>query len=95
MGVYWQGQSIELTGTFTDADGAPSNPSSVTCSVRAPDGTETTYEPPAVTNPETGSFQVVIPTDQPGVWSYRWEGETGAETPATERTFTVLESAFA
>lgn len=97
MGVYRQGQSVKLTASFTDADGDPANPASVSCLVREPDGTETTYDSastPAVTNPETGTFEVILPADAPGIWVYRWEGATGTTTPVDEDSFTVLPSVF-
>jgi hypothetical protein len=95
--MYRQGQSVKLTASFTDAAGDPSNPTTVRCLVREPDGTETTYTvltDPAVTNPSTGSYQLLVTADAPGIWTYRWEGETGTTTPVDEDTFVVMASAF-
>ena len=97
MSAYNVGQSVKVFCDFTDADGAAANPTTVRCLVREPDGTETTYTSattPAVTNPSTGRFQLILSADAPGMWSYRWEGDTGTTTPRDEDQFHVLGSAF-
>ena len=97
MTAYQRGQTIKLTNTFRDADGALANPATVTCLVEAPDGTETTYDSastPAVSNTGTGAYALVIVGDQSGMWTYRWEGTTGTAIAVDERQFTVLLSAF-
>jgi hypothetical protein len=94
MAAYHRGQSVRLSVAFADADGAAANPTTVTCRVEKPDGTETTYTTPAVTNPSTGTFQLIITADQSGMWTYRWEGTTGTTTPRDEDQFHVLGSAF-
>lgn len=97
MGIYRRGQSVRLTCAFTDADGAPANPTTVTCTVESPAGTETTYtsaSTPAITNPSTGAFQLILTADQAGRWWYRWAGTTGAATPVDEGQFEVLGGAF-
>jgi hypothetical protein len=98
VAAYQKGQSVALSVAFTDAAGAPANPTTVRCKVEKPDGTETTYtsaSTPAVTNPSTGTFQVIIPADQSGMWVYRWEGDTGTTLPRDEELFHVLGSVFA
>lgn len=95
MAAYSLGQSVKLTGTFTDAAGAPANPTTVTCTVREPDGTETTYTSattPAVANPSTGTFTLLLAPDASGMWVYRWAGATGTTTPTDEERFHVLRS---
>lgn len=95
---YVLGQSVKLSGAFTDDDGAAANPTTVTCRVKAPDGTVTIYTSattPAVVNTATGTYDLVISVDQPGYWTYRWEGDTGAVTPRDEDQFHVMSSAFA
>lgn len=98
MAAYDKGQSVKLSTSFTDANGAAANPTTVTCQVEKPDGTETTYTSattPAVTNPSTGTYQLVIVADQSGMWSYRWEGTTGTTVAVDEQQFHVLGSVFA
>lgn len=97
MGAYHRGQSVRLTCAFTDAAGASANPTTVTCKVEKPDGTETTYtsaSTPAVANTATGTYQLVLSANQSGMWSYRWEGVTGTTTPVDEGTLTILKSVF-
>lgn len=97
MGSYARGQSVLLSVAFTNAAGAAANPTTVTCVVEKPDGTETTYtsvSTPPITNPATGSYQVILPTDQSGMFSYRWTGTTGTTTPVVEGKFHVLTSVF-
>jgi hypothetical protein len=97
MAAYQLGQSVKLSVTFTDAAGAPANPTTVTCKVEEPDGTETTYtvsSTPAITNPVTGTFQLVIVPDQSGMHTYRWQGTTGTSVAVDENQFSVLLSAF-
>lgn len=94
---YQQGQSVKVFADFVDASDVAANPTTVSCKVRKPDGTETTYTSittPAVTNPSTGRFELVVPATAPGIWVYRWEGATGTTTPVDEDSFTVVGSAF-
>lgn len=97
MSAYAKGQSVKLTASFTDSAGAAANPTTVTCKVEEPDGTETSYtsvSTPAITNPATGSYQLILSTDQSGMFSYRWTGTTGTTTPVVEGQFHVLSSVF-
>lgn len=98
MAAYDKGQSVKLSTSFTDAAGAAANPTTVTCTVREPDGTETEYTSittPAVTNPTTGTYQLVIVADQSGMWAYRWVGTTGSTVAVDEQQFHVLGSLIA
>jgi hypothetical protein len=98
MGAYNKGQSVTLFNDFTNTLGAPANPTTVTCKVEEPDGTETTYTAsatPAITNPSLGRFELVIVPDQSGMHTYRWTGTTGASVAVDEGQFSVLLSAFA
>lgn len=94
MSAYHLGQSVKLICMFTDAAAVAANPTTVQCLVREPDGTETTYSTPTITNPVPGVFELVISADQSGMWTYRWEGTTGPATPRDEEQFHVLGSAF-
>lgn len=95
MAAYPKGQSVKLTCAFTDAAGAAANPTTVTCRVEEPDGTETTYSTPVITNPSTGTFQLILVPDQSGQHTYRWTGTTGSAVAVDEDQFSVLLSAFA
>lgn len=98
MAAYQRGQTVKLTNLFTDTAGAAANPTTVICKVEKPDGTEATYtaiSTPAILNPVTGTFTLLIPTDQSGMWTYRWEGTTGDTKAVDEEQFHVAGSAFA
>ena len=98
MAAYQRGQSVKLSVAFTDANGAAANPTMVTCKVEEPDKTETTYTSisvPAITNPSTGAFQLILAPDQSGNHTYRWTGTTGAAIAVDEDQFHVLLSMFA
>lgn len=98
MAAYDRGQSIKLITAFTDANGDAASPTTVVCKVEKPDGTETTYtdiSTPAIANPSTGTYTLVIVADQSGMWSYRWTGTTGTTVAVDEQQFHVLGSVFA
>lgn len=94
MSAYQRGQSVRLYCSFADANGVTANPTTVTCRVEEPDGTETTYTTPTITNPSTGTFQLIVVPDQSGMYSYRWEGTTGTSVAVDEDQFHVLGSVF-
>lgn len=94
MSAYQRGQSVRLYCSFADANAVAANPTTVTCKVEEPDGTETTYTTPTITNPTTGTFQLIVVPDQSGMYSYRWEGTTGTSVAVDEDQFHVLGSVF-
>lgn len=89
MATYDFGQSVRVTGTFTNAAGALANPSTVTLTVKAPDGTSST---PTPTNVSTGVYEAIISGSQAGTYRYRWYGVTGTTTPADEQSFRISRS---
>jgi hypothetical protein len=95
---YALGAAPILTAVYTDpGDGSLVNPSAVIVKVRKPDLTVVTYtnaSSPAITNPSTGTFRLVLPaTALAGDWFYRFEA-SGVEVDADETRFFVLASAF-
>lgn len=97
MPAYRKGQTVKLFCVFADAAGVAANPTTVTCSVEKPDKTETTYtasSDPPITNPETGSFQLILTVDQSGMWAYRWQGVTSGHSAVDEELMHVTGSAF-
>jgi hypothetical protein len=94
LGAYQRGQTIKLSVAFTDSAGAAANPGTVAVVVEKPDGTETTYTTPTVTNPSTGAFQLILTADQSGMWSYRWTGTTGTTVAIDEDKLHVYRSVF-
>jgi hypothetical protein len=98
MNTYPLGQTVRIsTATaFTDADGDPVAPDTVTLSVRepAPDRTETSYTGAQLTSSATGSYYRDVTPDVPGTWYYRWEGVIGTSVAVDEDTFHVSPSVF-
>lgn len=84
-----------ITGTFTDVDGAPANPSAITFRLIAPDGTVSTGTHVDAVNSAVGtwSWPIPAPFDQSGVWYARVEGTAGV-IAAAESRITVRVSAF-
>jgi hypothetical protein len=87
INVYDVGDRVRLFGSFT-VSGVKTNPTLAQCRVLKPDGTSTTYNPPAVVNDNTGDFHVDISVDQGGRWYYKWIG-TGAVESVAEKYFQV------
>lgn len=78
--------SFRIRGT----DGNPgdlTDPTTVTARIADPDGNTST---PSVTRDSNGRYRASVTTDQVGVWSYRWEGDSAA----LEGQFTVKGSQF-
>lgn len=86
------GSLIRLTASFVVGSVA-TDPDTVVCIVRAPDGTETTYSSP--THDSTGAYHVDhdLTAAKSGVWGYRWIG-SGTCQAASEAEFFVEPSAF-
>jgi hypothetical protein len=80
MSLHDIGDAVRLFIDFKTLAGAAADPTTVTLTVQAPDGTTTT---PAHSNPSTGRYEAVVTLDQAGVWVYRWEG-TGVIDAAEE-----------
>lgn len=75
--------------TATDTDAAV-DPTTVTCSARAPGGTLST---PAVVKDSVGHYHALVTANEVGVWSYRFLG-TGSNAGAGESQFEIDSSAF-
>lgn len=94
MGVYQSGTAVTITETFSVL-GVPTDPTTVTFTVQAPDGTETTYVfgvAPEVTNPSPGVYVLDLPAlSDPGVYLYQVVG-TGTVEAAGSGDFTILQS---
>src|SRR4051812_29508852 len=83
--TYQIGDAVPLEATFRNTAGTLTNPTAVTLTVRAPDGTITT---PSPTNPSTGVFHYDLSVTQPGLWWYTFKG-TGAIQAADRKSFYV------
>lgn len=83
--TYDVGDVATLTASFTDAAGSAADPTSVTLTVQAPDGTQAT---PTPTSSVVGTWTADVSVTQAGVWWYRFEG-TGAVAAAAEGSLLV------
>jgi hypothetical protein len=85
------------TGAITDVTGAAADPTDITLTTRAPDGTLTVYTyngTPALLKETTGRYYVDVTLDAEGLWSYRLVG-TGAVVIAEEGVLHVRRSVVA
>ena len=87
--TYDIGDTIRVTGTFTDTGGAVADPTFTYVHVETPDGTVTTYgTSTAITRVSTGSFRYDFVSTGRGLYEYRWEG-VGNVTGNEEGWFSV------
>lgn len=88
MSVYIATTQVRTTATFRNLAGAVANPTTVVCTVKAPDGATST---PSVTNSGTGIYYADVTLNQAGIWSVEWQG-TGALIAAGDTALTARES---
>lgn len=76
MAAYIQGCQVRVTSTFTDFNGANTDPTTVTFKIHSPSGLETTrtYGVSGITKTGTGVYYSDITLDEEGEWTYRWVG---------------------
>jgi hypothetical protein len=82
--TYTRGQAVELTAEFNE------DPDTVTCIVKAPSGTSTTYTYAAGSVMRTGAglYSVTVVPEESGRWYHYWRG-TGACAAADEDYFLI------
>jgi hypothetical protein len=82
---YYIGQTIRITGTFSVA-GTPTDPDTVTLTVKNPAGDETeyTYAAAQVAKSSTGVYYANVQLNKAGRWVYQWEG-SGAVPASTQK----------
>lgn len=81
------GDSARLTVALAVA-GLATDPTTLTLTVKAPDGTEATYSGGQVVQTSTGSYYADVPVTAEGQWKYRWAA-TGTVVAAEEGSFLV------
>jgi len=93
MTVYDIGDQPIVTAAFTDAAGEPDDPTAITFSLKAPNGTVVTATEAAATNPVVGTWEWSLPSafDAAGAWYVRVEATAGLQT-AEEMTIRVQRS---
>lgn len=80
----YTGNQTLLTVTFTSLAGVPTNPTTVSLTVIAPDGTQVVYASP--TSVGSGVYTQVVPIAQSGSYNYEWTG-TGTVVAVIPGTF--------
>lgn len=81
-----QGMLLRFSVTFKDLAGVPADPSTVTFSLRGPDGVTTSFTygvDPEIIRDSAGVFHTDALPSSEGEWKWRWQG-TGAVAAATE-----------
>lgn len=81
------GDQVTISVSVYNAAGTLADPTTVTLTVRKPDGTLTT---PLVTKNSTGVYHADVFPDINGTWYYRWVGG-GSMVVAEEGLFAVRE----
>lgn len=92
-----------LTNTFLNSSGTPADPTTVTCTVTDPSGTQVihTYggaSPADIMKPLVGKYTLAVPclpaiTGIDGLWAYEWTG-TGLVSDVQPGTWRVLSPAL-
>lgn len=88
---------LRLTASFTDSDGDPVDPDTVTFKTCSPSGTKAAYvfgTDSEVQKASVGNYTADIVPDKAGRWHIRWETTGTGATVAIEDNFVVKKSAF-
>ena len=90
INLYKQGQKVRCSVDFK-VNGVLTDPTTVTCKVKDPSGTVTTYvygTDAALVKDAVGQYHVDVITDEKAEWNFRFEG-TGTCTAVEEQAFNV------
>ena len=87
------GTLVTFTGTFRNEAGSLANPTTVTLTIEAPDGTLSTYTTLQLSNPSVGAWTKALNLAQSGDWLYRFDGD-GEVDAQNEGVVTVERSLF-
>lgn len=87
MNTYDAGDVVRVSCVFTDANGVPVDPGTVTCAYVRPDGVQASA---TAVKDSVGNYHadIAIAAGFPGLWKYAWKG-TGANASVEEATFGV------
>lgn len=86
--TYPQGKTVHLSTTVRNDSGQIVDASTVTATVRAPDGTETTYSGGQVSHDGLGVYSIAVVLAQAGTWVYRFD----STSPDTANEATLFAS---
>lgn len=96
-GKIWPGSQVDITVTFTDGDGVPVDPDTVTFKTMSPEWSESSYAygtDSEVSKQSTGYYVARITPDKAGRWHFRWLSTGDGTTIASEGDFLVMRSPF-
>jgi hypothetical protein len=71
------GQQVQSAASFKNSAGTATDPTTVTCMVREPDGTETSYvngTDVECVKDSTGEYHLIVALNAAGSWKVRWKG---------------------
>jgi len=90
--IYDVGDVARIEAPFRDVDNQPADPTTVTASIRKPDGTVTDYTVSLgeIVRDGVGLYHLDVAVDMAGDWFYRFAG-TGTVSVADEKTFVARE----
>lgn len=92
--TYDVGSAITIKGEFYDTEQLQfSDPTTVVCKYRKPDGTIVTVPGGQVQHTDIGKFKFTISPDMPGEWRFHMAG-SGGIIAAEERMVRVQETYF-
>ena len=86
--TYGIGDVAQLSVTFTNLAGVPTDPSTVTLTVNDPTGAQVIYSGGSITHISTGNYTYNLSLTLTGVYVYQWTG-TGAVQTTQQGTITV------
>lgn len=93
---YDLGDLVRCTGNFKNTAGADINPTTITCQIKKPDSTITSYTygtDAELIRDSTGNYHLDVNANAVGRWYYRFSS-TGTGQAAAEGSFRVLSSKF-
>lgn len=85
------GDTVLVTPKIYDTTGALADPVSIEAVVKAPSGTTSS---PTVAPVSTGIYQILIETDEVGIWYYRVTAEGNDTDAVGESQFCVVASSI-
>jgi hypothetical protein len=90
--TYPQGKTVHLSTTIRNDAGQIADASTVTATVRKPDGTEATYTGGQVSHDGLGVYSIAVALDQAGPWVYRFDS-TSPDTAGEATLFSSRKEA--
>ena len=86
--------AVQITGTFANSAGAPTNPTAVSLYLRNPLGARQTITGGSIGNPSAGVFTYQFTPSLSGPWVFNWQGTGTVAVTLGDTTLSVLPSAL-